>query len=79
MNEHAGHLSGLAEQGTVIVFGLVADPKGPWGMAVIDVADEAAARKLTEQDPAIRAGIGLRYEILPMPRSAVGRVQPSSC
>jgi len=32
----------------------------------VRVQDEAALQRLQEQDPAIQAGIGLRYEALPM-------------
>ncbi|MGX7872296.1 hypothetical protein ACVDG5_005020 [Mesorhizobium sp. ORM6] len=28
--------------------------------------NEAAVRELTEADPAVRSGLGFRYEILPM-------------
>jgi hypothetical protein len=51
-----------------VVFGLVADPAGPWGVGVIEVADEAEVKALTGNDPVITANIGLTYEILAMPR-----------
>jgi uncharacterized protein YciI len=67
MGAHAAYFGDLSRRGQVVVFGLVADPAGPWGVAVLEVADEGEAQDLTSADPAIRAGIGLRYEIHPMP------------
>jgi hypothetical protein len=34
-------------------------------MGIVAAADEAAARRLTDADPAVREGVG-RYEIFPM-------------
>ncbi len=71
MQEHAAYWRGHLQAGTVVVFGPVADPKGAWGLGVVRVADEAAVRALEAGDPAIKAGRGLRYEILPMIRAVV--------
>jgi hypothetical protein len=54
-------------EGTAIVFGSVADPKGGWGLGVVRVADEAAVHALEAGDPAIQSKRGFHYEILPMP------------
>lgn len=67
MQEHTAYWDQHLREGTAIVFGLVADPKGGWGLALVRVADEAAVRALEAGDPAIRSKRGLRYEILPMP------------
>jgi len=67
MNEHVGYWTRHVALGTAIAFGPVADPKGGWGVAIVAVDDDATVRKLTEEDPAIRAAIGLSYEILWMP------------
>ncbi|MBI5544737.1 MAG: hypothetical protein HY901_12675 [Deltaproteobacteria bacterium] len=67
MREHVVYWRGLLQAGTAIVFGPVADPKGAWGVGIVRAADEAAVRALEAGDPAIRAGAGFRYEILPMP------------
>jgi hypothetical protein len=37
-----------------------------WGLGVIKAADEGAALAITEADPVIRSGLGLRYEVTPM-------------
>jgi uncharacterized protein YciI len=71
MQEHAGYWTVLVECGTGIVFGPVFDPAGVWGLAVVDVTDEAAAAALTNDEPVIRAGCGFHYEIHPMPRAVV--------
>ncbi|WHZ18919.1 MAG: hypothetical protein OJF55_001068 [Rhodanobacteraceae bacterium] len=55
----------------VFALGLVADPAGAFGIGIVEVADTAAARALTDADPAIKAGIGMRYEIHPMPRGVM--------
>ncbi len=69
MRAHAMYWHGLLEQGAAVVFGPVADPKGAWGLGVVRVASEEALAALCEADPAIKAGRGLRYEVLPMLRA----------
>ena len=71
MQEHVRYWMGHLQAGTAIVFGPVDDPVGAWGLGVVRVADESAVRALEAGDPAIRAGRGLRYEILPMLRAVV--------
>ena len=46
--------------------GPVMDPKGPFGMGVIDVADLDAAKKFADGDPVMKAGIGFTCDIYPM-------------
>src|SRR3712207_2789806 len=77
MGEHAAYWGGLTERGIAVVFGPVFDPNGVWGLAIVDVADEATASALTNDDPVIRAGNGFRYEIYPMPQAVLrASVQP---
>jgi uncharacterized protein YndB with AHSA1/START domain/uncharacterized protein YciI len=66
MQQHALYWRALLAQGTAIVFGPVADPKGGWGLGVVRAADEAAVRVLESNDPAIKSGRGFSYEVLPM-------------
>ncbi|WP_214474865.1 SRPBCC domain-containing protein [Mesorhizobium sp. dw_380] len=66
MKQHSDYLRGKLGEGGVILFGPVADPAGPWGLGIVRADDEAAVRELTEADPAVRSGLGFRYEILPM-------------
>lgn len=69
MKAHAAYWMGHLAEGRVVVFGPVMDPKGPWGLGVVRVSNEAALRELVAGDPAIRSGIGFRYETLRMPRA----------
>lgn len=71
MMEHVGYWTQLMQAGTAIVFGPVADPKGPWGLGVIRAKDETAVRALEAGDPVIRSIQGFSYEILPMLRAVV--------
>jgi uncharacterized protein YciI len=73
MKRHVAYWADLAERGVVILFGPVADPKGGWGVGILEVEDETEAHALTSKDPAILAALGARYEILPMPRIVIGR------
>ena len=65
MGRHADHLRALLTNGTGVAFGPVFDPSGVFGMGIIEAADEAAARAITDKDPAVLAGVG-HYEIYPM-------------
>jgi uncharacterized protein YciI len=66
MKQHVVYWTGLLAKKSVIAFGPVADPKGTWGMGIVDVRDETELRELQENDPARR--IGMKYEAYPMPR-----------
>jgi uncharacterized protein YndB with AHSA1/START domain/uncharacterized protein YciI len=66
MEKHAAYCRGLLASGQAVVFGPVADPAGVWGLGVLRAADAAAALALTDADPVIRSGLGLRYEVVPM-------------
>ncbi len=70
MQAHADFLASLAERGPEIAFGPVFDPKGAWGMGIVEAADEAEARAMMAEDPVVTAGIG-RYEVCPMRLSIV--------
>ncbi|MGA9154989.1 MAG: YciI family protein [Candidatus Nitrosopolaris sp.] len=48
----------------IAVVGLILDPKGPWGVAVVEAADEADVRALGTNDPAVKAGLG--FEVYQM-------------
>ena len=72
MGQHALYWQERIEQGTqVFALGLVADPAGAFGVAIIEADGEATIRAWTDVDPAIQAGIGMRYEIHPMPRGVM--------
>ncbi len=68
MQEHVGYWARLADKGTAIVFGPVSDPNGAWGVAIVEVANEADVHAITNGDPVIKSGLGFRYEFYSMPR-----------
>ena len=65
MGRHADYLARLLRDGRGVAFGPVFDPSGIFGMGIVKTADEAAARALTDMDPAVSEGVG-RYDIFPM-------------
>jgi uncharacterized protein YciI len=67
MKRHAEYWHQNAEGGSAVVVGPVFEGEGAWGMAVVSVEDQEAARALADADPIIRSGLGFRFEILPMP------------
>jgi uncharacterized protein YndB with AHSA1/START domain/uncharacterized protein YciI len=72
MNDHVAYWTGLAHKGVAKVFGPVADPKGVYGVGIIDANDERELDELKKDDPAIRSGLGFRYEAFAMPRVVFG-------
>jgi len=66
MGQHADYLRGQLRAGTMMIAGPVADPAGPWGLAIFCVGSEAEAKAIAEADPVVRSDRGFRYEILPM-------------
>jgi uncharacterized protein YciI len=73
MQEHFAFWQEKADAGTAIVVGPVFDPAGVWGMGLVEVGDESAARALYESDPIIRAGLGFSYDVLPVPQLILRR------
>jgi uncharacterized protein YciI len=63
MGQHAAYLTGLMNQGVILVFGPVMDPAGPYGMAIAAAESEEQLRTLTAKDPATQLH---HYEIYPM-------------
>jgi uncharacterized protein YciI len=55
--EHAAHLKSLLDQGTLIMAGQAFDPKGFWGIVIVNAPDQEAATTLMNQDPAIKSKI----------------------
>jgi uncharacterized protein len=70
MQQHAVYWKGLMAQGHVVTFGVVGDPKGVFGIAVVSFGSEAEVRAATDADPVIQAGAGFSFEIYPMPLGA---------
>lgn len=67
MTAHAQYWQRLAEEKLAVAVGSVFDPKGPWGMAIVETENEAEAEALGQADPVIAAALGFRYEYAPIP------------
>jgi uncharacterized protein len=67
MQEHFAYWSGLVGERRAVVYGPVMDPAGTYGVAVVEVVDDAGGRRIAENDPAIMANAGFRFELHPMP------------
>lgn len=70
MSRHIEYWTELTDAGTSVLFGPVFDPKGAFGMAVIEVASEEEAIALSQKDPVIAAGV-CTYELMPMRIGAI--------
>ena len=71
MEEHGVYWKELADRRIAVMFGPVLDPKGAWGMAVVETKDETEVRAIGVNDPAIKANKGFRFEIYPMLRATL--------
>ena len=63
MQQHVVYWKKLLDEGLVIVYGPVMDPKGGYGIGVVDVESEEKLNALINNDPAGRIN---RYEFYPM-------------
>lgn len=71
MQQHGAFLAELLARGSLVAAGPVFDPRGAFGMALVEADSLAAAQSLIAGDPANAIG---RYEVLPMgPALARGR------
>jgi uncharacterized protein YciI len=70
MEKHFGYWQDVIDRGQVIVYGPVSDPSGTWGLAVLEVESDDAARKLAEADPAVSSGVST-FAIFPMAEAVV--------
>ncbi|HEX3786791.1 MAG TPA: YciI family protein [Pseudonocardiaceae bacterium] len=73
MKEHAAYWKVLAEKGSVVVYGPVDDPAGPWGLGVLLTETEQQARELMDHDPAVSSGMST-YELFPFLSARFGRI-----
>jgi uncharacterized protein YciI len=69
MERHVAYWTDQMEKGVAVVVGPVLDPKGTWGLAVVEVDDETQVRELIAHDPA--TSFGLQLDLLPMMRAIV--------
>jgi uncharacterized protein YciI len=71
MHEHIAHWNKAMEQGKVIAFGPVADPKGFWGVGIVQVENETELEEFAANDPVILAGLGFQHETYAMPQIVI--------
>src|SRR5690349_19372797 len=64
MSEHFVYLKKLAADGKVVLAGPSINGEKTFGLIVVEVDDEAEARKIMEGDPSLKAGIQ-KGEVLP--------------
>jgi uncharacterized protein len=63
MQEHFAYWLGLMKDRQVVAVGPVLDPKGTYGIAVLEVEDESIAQEIASNDPAITSQAGFRFEV----------------
>ena|SRR5688572_21211867 len=63
MMKHVGYWTELMNQGKVVAFGPVLDPKSVYGLGIISVDDEQEVKDFIANDPATKIN---RYEYFPM-------------
>ena len=61
---HAAHLKNLLDQGKLKLAGQSFDPKGFWGIVIVDAPDLAAATEIMNADPAIQSKL-FKGEVVP--------------
>jgi uncharacterized protein len=65
MEKHSAYFQQHFDLGTLLLYGPVMAPDEAFGLGILEVADEAEARRFGENDPSVRAGLN-RFEIYPM-------------
>lgn len=65
MREHVAYWTDQVNKGTMLIFGPVLDPKGGWGVGILEADNIEAVHQLTFEDPVIKAGTHT-VEVLPM-------------
>jgi uncharacterized protein YndB with AHSA1/START domain len=71
MQDHVVYWRGLLERGTAVAFGPVMDPNGAWGAGIVTVREPSELAAIEAGDPAIRSGLGFRYQLCAMPNAIV--------
>ena len=75
MGEHAGYWTGLFEKGAIVLFGVVMQQTGAWGLAVVEAESEEAVQAIASGDPAVTSGL-CTFDIGVMPQAAVRPGRP---
>lgn len=77
MGEHAGYWTKLFEHGQAVLFGVVLEQAGAWGLAVVEAEAEDELLAIASDDPAIRTGL-CTFDIGVMPQASVRPRQPAA-
>ncbi len=72
MQNHVAYWKRLVDEGQAVAFGPVLDPKGVWGVAIIELDDTVDPETIRSKDPVHVAHLG-SYEILPMSPGTITR------
>ena len=70
MGEHAAYWTDLFERGAAVLFGVVMDQAGAWGLAVVEAEDEDEVRAIASDDPAVKTRL-CTFEVGMMPQATV--------
>jgi uncharacterized protein len=65
MERHSAYWRDLLNREVAVAYGPVLDPDGTWGLGLLDVDDEHAARQVAEGDPAVESGT-CTFALLPI-------------
>jgi uncharacterized protein len=65
MEHHVAYWQNLLNQDVALAFGPVLGPEDPWGLGLLDLDDEQAARAVGDEDPAVESGT-CTYKLVPM-------------
>jgi hypothetical protein len=63
MQQHVGYWTNMMNEGKVVAFGPVIDPKEIYGLGIVSVNEEQEVKDLIANDPAGKIN---RYEYFPM-------------
>ena len=66
MEKHILYWKQLAERRIALFFGPVLDPNGIYGMAIVEVHEDALVNNIANNDPAIKSSAGFKFEIYPV-------------
>src|SRR5580658_1118218 len=64
MQKHAAYWAEVFKTGKVLIIGPVLDPKGAWGMAVLETDSLADAQQMADNDPSVKSGLN-KAELAP--------------
>jgi uncharacterized protein YciI len=65
MQKHAAYWAEIFKTGKVLIIGPVLDPRGLWGMAVLETDSLADAQQMAGNDPSVKSGLN-KVELSPM-------------